>query len=203
MGQFVIGHLVIGQFVIGQFNKPITFKVVVKIKQSHLKCSLNQPITTLVSITIEASVQTPKLGLSSKWRILSLEQWLYFRRQWRFLLSYGTNLYANYPDEFLCGYVDMFRWSSPHHSIVLYRFATTAANGGKHPLDWNTTAQYASISSLQNPQFVQQNTRTTAVDQAKFSPCIGRRNSSEINNSKPQPPKHRSTEQLNHGWQHR
>ena len=27
----------IGQFVIGQFNNPITFKVVVKINQSHLK----------------------------------------------------------------------------------------------------------------------------------------------------------------------
>ena len=33
-------------------------------------CSLNQPITTLVSITIDRnSVQTPKLGLSLKWRI--------------------------------------------------------------------------------------------------------------------------------------
>ena len=58
--------------VIGQFNKPITFKVVVKINQSHLSCSLNQPITTLVSITIETSVQTPKLRLSSKWRIFPL-----------------------------------------------------------------------------------------------------------------------------------
>ena len=29
--------VVIGQFVIGQFNKPITFKVVVKINQSHFK----------------------------------------------------------------------------------------------------------------------------------------------------------------------
>ena len=158
IGQFVIGHLVIGQFVIGQFNKPITLKVIVKINQSHLNCSSNQPITTLVSVTIETSVQTPKLGLSSKWRIFSLEQWLYFRRQWWFLLSYGTNVYANYPDEFLWGYVDMFRWSSALHSIVLYRFATTAAYGGKHPPDWNsnTTAQDASISSLENLHFVQQ-----------------------------------------------
>ena len=92
IGQFVIGHLVIGQFVIGQFNKPITLKVIVKINQPHLSCSSKQPITTLVSVTIETSVQTPKLGLSSKWRIFSLEQWLYFRRQWWFLLSYGTNV---------------------------------------------------------------------------------------------------------------
>ena len=74
IGQFVIGHLVIGQFVIGQFNKPITLKVIVKINQSHSSCSSNQPITTLVSVTIETSVQTPKLGLSSKWRIFSLEE---------------------------------------------------------------------------------------------------------------------------------
>ena len=42
----------------------------------------------------------------------------------------------------------------------------------------NTTAQYASISSLENPHFVQQNqsTGTMTVDQAKFSPCIARRN---------------------------
>ena len=35
-----------------------------------------------------------------------------------------------------------------------------------------------SISSLENPHFVQQNqkTGTMAVDQAKFSPCIRRRN---------------------------
>ena len=30
----------------------------------------------------------------------------------KFLLSCGTNVYANYPDEFFCGYVDMFKWSS-------------------------------------------------------------------------------------------
>ena len=48
----------------------------------------------------------------------------------------------------------------------------------KHPPGCKTTAQYASISSLENPHFVQQNqnTGTKAVDQAKFSPCIGRRN---------------------------
>ena len=78
-------------------------------------------------------------------------------------------------------FVDMLICSDevqPSHSIVLYRFSTTAANGGKHPPGCNTTAHYASISSLENPHFVQQNqnTGTMAVDQAKFSPCIGRRN---------------------------
>ena len=68
----------------------------------------------------------------------------------------------------------MFRWSSAIHSIVLYLFSTTATNGDKHPPGCNTTAQYASISSLGNPHFVQQNqnTGTMAVDQAKFSPCL-------------------------------
>ena len=37
IGQFVIGQFVIGQFVIGQFNKPIIFKAVVEINQSHSK----------------------------------------------------------------------------------------------------------------------------------------------------------------------
>ena len=41
------------------------------------------------------------------------------------------------------------------------------------------------FSSLENPHFVQQNTGTMAVDQAKFSPCIGRRNFRiEIDDSK-------------------
>ena len=35
--QVVIGQCIIGHLVIGQFSKPITFKVVVKIHQSHLK----------------------------------------------------------------------------------------------------------------------------------------------------------------------
>ena len=35
--QVVIGQFFIGQFVIAQFSKPITFKVVVWINQSHLK----------------------------------------------------------------------------------------------------------------------------------------------------------------------
>ena len=52
-------------------------------------------------------------------------------------------VYTNYPDQFLFGYVDMFRWSSALHGIV-YRFATTA-KGGKHPLEWNTTAQYRTV----------------------------------------------------------
>ena len=77
-------------------------------------------------------------------------------------------------------FVEMLTCSDEvHPSTALFytdRFPTTAANGGKHPPDWNTTAQYASISSLENPHFVQQNTGTMAVDKAKFSPCIGRRN---------------------------
>ena len=43
----------------------------------------------------------------------------------------------------------------------------------------HATAQYAGISPLENnPHFVKQNqnTGTMAVDQAKFSTCLGRRN---------------------------
>ena len=45
-------------------------------KANHIQSSiLNQPITTLVSITIvTVYVHTPELGLSSKWRFFSLEQ---------------------------------------------------------------------------------------------------------------------------------
>ena len=78
----------------------------------------------------------------------------------------------------------MFRWSSALHSIV-YRLTTTA-HAGKHPTDWNTTVQYASIQlsvTVENPHFVQQNTRTIAVDQARF-PLVSDEEISEIYTSK-------------------
>ena len=168
IGQFVIGHLVIGQFVIRQFNKPIRFKVVVKINQSHLKLQFKSTNHNRGFNHHRNKCTNSKIGAFFKMENFSLEQWLYFRRQRWFLLSSGTNVYANYPDDFLCGYADMLRWSSAFHSIVLYHFATTVANGGKHPPDWNTTAQYASISSLENPHFVQQNTGTMAVTKLSF-----------------------------------
>ena len=61
------------------------------------------------------------------------------------------------------------KFSPPQHHFSL-------RNNCKHPPDQNTTAQYASILSFENPHFVQQNTVTMAVDQARF-PCV----SDEIN----------------------
>ena len=72
-------------------------------------------------------------------------------------------------------FVDMLTCSDEvQPSTALFYIASQQprqTDRGKHPSDWNTTAQYASISSLENPRFVQQNTGTMAVDQAKFSPC--------------------------------
>ena len=129
-------HHVIGQFVIGQFNKPITFKVVVKINQSHLSCSLNQPITTLASITIETSVQTPKLGLSLKWRI-------FFPLNNDYILEDSGDFFYPMAQMFMrtiqtSSSGDMLTCSDevqPSTALFYIASQTTAAYGGKHPPD--------------------------------------------------------------------
>ena len=91
----------------------------------------------------------------------------------------------------------MFRWSSALHSIV-YRLTTTA-HAGKHPTDWNTTVQYASIQlsvTVENPHFVQQNTRTIAVDQARF-PLVSEEEISTLNTSETAASKKHRTSNLN------
>ena len=68
--QFVIGQLVIEQFVIGQLNQPITFNVVVY-----------QPMTNLVSITIETAYKLLNSNFLQNGEVYFLEQRLYFGRQ--------------------------------------------------------------------------------------------------------------------------
>ena len=77
-------------------------------------------------------------------------------------------------------FVDMLTfWDGVKPSMQHCLSLPTTANGGKHPPDWNTTAQYASISSVENPHFVQQNTGTMTQDQAGF-PLVSDEEISEI-----------------------
>ena len=50
--QVVIGQFVIRQFVIGHFNKPVTFKVVVFMNQSHSKLKLRVCALTFVCVCV-------------------------------------------------------------------------------------------------------------------------------------------------------
>ena len=84
-------------------------KVQLKLTDHIERCSLNQPITTLVLITIETSVLLIIWGFSLKWRIFPLSNDYIVKDSDDFFYPYGTNFYAKYLDEFLCVYVAMFR----------------------------------------------------------------------------------------------
>ena len=168
---------------------------------SHiLSCSLNQPIATLVSISIET--------------VHKLLNWAFFQMEIFFPLNNDYTLEDKSDFIVILWYTclcqlsrrvslwicDMFRWSWALHSII-YRFATTA-NEVKHPPNWNTTAQYAIFSSVENPHFVKQNTGTIAVDHARF-PLVSDEEISEMNTNKSQPPKNiaRATKSWTAGWE--
>ena len=103
-------------------------------------------------------------------KYFSLEQCLYLRRQY-FFLSHGKSFYANNPDEYLLGYVDMLRRKLRRS---LSRQLPTEEN--KH----STEIPLHSISHGENPYFVQQNTRTAGTKRRLQGRVTGHR---KLNNN--------------------
>ena len=134
----------------------------------------------MVSITIETSVQTPNWGF--------LQNGEFFPLNSDYVLEDRSVLFYPVAQMFLrtiqtSSFVDMLICSDEvQPSTALFYIASQQPRQTEvniHPaVIPQYAAQYAGIASLENPHFVQQNQKTVtmAVDQAKFSPCIGRRN---------------------------
>ena len=123
-------------------------------------------MTTLVSITIETIVQTPKLGLSSKWRI-------FFPLNNDYILENSSDSFYPMAQIFMrtvqtSSFVDMLKCSGElQPSLALLYIASQQLRKTEvniHP----TEIPLHSTKILLFLHFLQQSTGTMAVDQARF-----------------------------------